>query len=46
MDHRIELASEQFNTKSESAILANVVEDLLQSEADGANETLSTPRAN
>ena len=31
--------------KSESAILANVVEDLLQSEADGANEMPSTPRA-
>jgi fumarate reductase subunit D len=31
--------------KSEGAILADVVEDLLQSEADGANEMPSTPRA-
>ena len=32
--------------KSEDAIVANVVEELLQSEGAGANETPSTPRAN
>jgi len=31
---------------SEDAIVANVVDDLLQSEGAGANETPSTPRAN
>ena len=31
---------------SEDAIVANVVEDLLQSEGDGTNESPSTPRAN
>ena len=32
--------------KSEDAIVANVVDELLQSEGDGANESPSTPRAN
>ena len=32
--------------KSEDAIVANVVDELLQSEGDGANETPTTPRAN
>lgn len=32
--------------KSEDAIVANVVDELLQSGGDGANETPSTPRAN
>jgi len=32
--------------KSEDAIVANVVEDLLQSDGDDTNETPSTPRAN
>jgi hypothetical protein len=32
--------------KSEDAIVANVVDELLQSEGEGANETPSTPRAN
>jgi len=31
---------------SEDAIVANVVDDLLQNEGDGADETPSTPRAN
>lgn len=32
--------------KSEDAVVANVVDELLQSEGAGVNETPSTPRAN
>jgi hypothetical protein len=32
--------------KSEDSIVANVVDELLQSEGDGTNESPSTPRAN
>lgn len=32
--------------KSEDAIVTNVVDELLRSEGDGANESPSTPRAN
>jgi hypothetical protein len=32
--------------KSEDAIVANVVDDLLDSEGNGANESPTTPRAN
>lgn len=32
--------------RSEDAIVANVVDELLQSEGGGANESPSTPRAN
>lgn len=32
--------------KSEDAIVANVVDELLRAEGDGANESPSTPRAN